>query len=385
MPINIKSKSGLGFTFAGFGYFCFKSIKVSTLNTAKHMDRYIQQLIEDLEAAAQSRPKTFYFMDLMVFFNDQSEEEKAMIPFKTIEELTGIKQEAFPNFNDLHGRNWKAVLNAVFEVLNSLNIKLVDAPIGMPKGWLYDAITSNWQHPVQYLPESAIDFELCTNDPETCPYGVYCDCGKEGFVEIVEIPEKYEAFVPQMARAIDTGMVCFLHADTLGLKTITQAEYEDGNYEINIFAKFFMVEPLQKYELFDMMETFTYGLFNESLQEKLFGALSSKNRMGRFNAIVLHTEEKQKWLDFKQEWLEAHVRGTIWQEINYNDALPEGVNGFFNDDGSRIDPSTVPIPSHCMLCKSFYTGDAEDNTLCVLNRNDQRNEPDFKCGNYESI
>jgi hypothetical protein len=363
------------------------------------MERYIQQLIEDLEAVAQNPPKPSYIEKPPVFYDDPAIAELAMVPFKTIEELTGIKQEAFPNFNEMHGRNWKAVLDAIFEVFNSLNITLIDAPKGIPKEWLYEAITSSWQHPVQYLPESGMDLELCTYDPLTCPYGDLCDCGKEWPDEIAEIPVEYEAFVPQIASAIDTGMVCFLYCDTLELKTITQAVYDDPekfdalidngsddeNCVINIFANYFKVEPLQKYELYDMMKAFINGLFDKALQEKLFNALNSKNRIEHFNTLVLHSREKHNWLAYKQEWLEIHVRETIWQDIKFNDALPEGVNGIFNDDGSRIDPSTVPIPSLCMTCKSFYTGDAEENILCLLNRNDQRNDPDFKCGAFESI
>ncbi len=365
------------------------------------MERYIQQLIEDLEQAANNPPKPSYFETPPVFEDDPSMAELSMVPFNSIEKLTGIKQEAFPDFNDLNGSQWRALLNAIFEVFNSLLIKLIDVPKGIPKELLYDVIISNWHHPVQYLPMSGMDLELCTGNPEDCPYGGFCDCNvewpdDEEFFELKrEIPERYKAFIPEMAVAIDSGMVCFLSADNLELKKIPQAVHDDPEAfgaligsdeecEINIFENYFRVEPLLNFEMDDMMDYFTNLMSNRSLQIKMLEALNSKNRVEVFSDIVLNSHEKQSWLCFKQSWLEEHVRSVIWQDIRYRSNYEE-LNGFFNDDGSRIDPETVPTPSLCMLCKSFYAGDAEEDMLCLLNRNDQRNDPDFKCGAFDEI
>ncbi|MDA3880744.1 MAG: UPF0158 family protein [Prolixibacteraceae bacterium] len=368
------------------------------------MDKYIEQLIEDLELAAQNPPKQSYFESPPVFEDNPPMAELSSIPFKTIEELTGIKQEVFPIFDVLQYRHWTSVLEAIFKLFDSLFIKLIDVPKGIPKEYLYDIITTNWHQPVQYLPESGMDLELCIGDPIKCPYGDYCDCGhewpddEEHFELERKIPDIYEAYIPKIAKIIDEGMVCSLNTKTLELKTIplsvyenpdkldalTEDENEDGNLEINIFEKHFWVEPLLKYEIADMMEDFTNFLLNQALQEKLFKALNSKNWLEQFHAIISNSDEKQNWLNFKQTRLEEHARATIWQDIKFNNKYAE-MNGLFNDDGSRIDPETVPTPSLCMTCKSFYTGDAEENILCILNRSDQKGEPDFKCYAYKSI
>ncbi len=58
--------------------------------------------------------------------------------------------------------------------------------------------------------------------------------------------------------------------------------------------------------------------------------------------------------------------------------------GFFNDDGTKINPELVPKPSLCLTCKQDDNIDPEENMLCILNRADQMNEGDeFKCGTYE--
>jgi hypothetical protein len=45
----------------------------------------------------------------------------------------------------------------------------------------------------------------------------------------------------------------------------------------------------------------------------------------------------------------------------------------------------IPIPGLCITCKSYQSDDWEDDVLCSLNRYDQRNNKDFKCGAYQKI
>jgi hypothetical protein len=56
---------------------------------------------------------------------------------------------------------------------------------------------------------------------------------------------------------------------------------------------------------------------------------------------------------------------------------------YFDDDGTEVDPDMYPKPGLCLICKKF--NDPSDEMLCNLNRLDQRNEREFKCGAYESI
>ena len=66
------------------------------------MDKYIQQLIEDLENAAKNPPAPAYIEPPPHLEEEPAIAELALVPFKTIEELSGIKQEAFPeSFVDL--------------------------------------------------------------------------------------------------------------------------------------------------------------------------------------------------------------------------------------------------------------------------------------------
>lgn len=58
--------------------------------------------------------------------------------------------------------------------------------------------------------------------------------------------------------------------------------------------------------------------------------------------------------------------------------------GIFDDDGNLINPHSIPKPGLCVLCKFNDVEDEEENILCNLNRFDQRNEKEFKCGTFES-
>ncbi|MCF8365053.1 MAG: hypothetical protein K9H16_04690 [Bacteroidales bacterium] len=140
------------------------------------MERYISQLIEDLDEVANNPPPKPYIEPPPHMYNDPVNAELALVPFKTIEEWTGIKQEVFPDITQLQGNQWGRLNDAIFRVYASLNLELIDAPPDIPPEALYEALTFCWDQPVQYLPSSGMDLELCTYDHETCPYGEYCDC-----------------------------------------------------------------------------------------------------------------------------------------------------------------------------------------------------------------
>ena len=140
------------------------------------MQRYIKQLIEDLEDAADKKHTPAYIEAPPHLENMPDIAELALVPFKTISELTGIDQICFPEFTKLTFRQAKSVNNAIFKLLESFNIKVIDVPEDLPPELLYDVLTYSWDMYVQYLPSSGFDLELCTYDKMTCPYGDFCDC-----------------------------------------------------------------------------------------------------------------------------------------------------------------------------------------------------------------
>jgi len=61
--------------------------------------------------------------------------------------------------------------------------------------------------------------------------------------------------------------------------------------------------------------------------------------------------------------------------------MDEEIHGFFNDDGTPINPNLVTKPSLCVSCRN--DDDPQQEKLCMLNRIDQQGEAEFRCGAYE--
>ena len=63
--------------------------------------------------------------------------------------------------------------------------------------------------------------------------------------------------------------------------------------------------------------------------------------------------------------------------------MNEEIDGFYDDDGTKINPELVPKPSLCITCKKDDLGRNEE-ILCILTRHDQQDDDDFQCDAYEN-
>jgi hypothetical protein len=362
------------------------------------MERYIQQLIEDMENVAKHPPAPVYFETPPHLAETPDIAELALVPFKTIEEWTGIKQEVFPDFDQLVGGQWERVNEAIFKVFDSLNIKLIDAPDDIPPEMLYEVLTTNWDAQVQYLPSTGMDLELCTGDPDTCPYGEFCSCNEE--FDEKEIPPRFLEVVPKIAEKIDAGFVCYLNPEALEIEAIPKHlfddpemfDFETGEPRFPKEWKFpdwdncFVFNPIEPYESIIIMQEFADFIENEKFKETLYMVLEQRKPLSKFKKAIDNSAYREDWLAFKKQWLEKYVGDQIFREINDNfEPYIEDINGYYNDDGTKIDPESVPVPGLCIICRKYQSDDWEENMLCTLNRNDQRDETDFKCGAFEKI
>ena len=139
------------------------------------MERYVEQLIADLEEVAANPPPHPYYEVPPDIEIDVSVVELALVPFKPLREWSGINEEVFPEVWQLTGDQIVRINAAIFKVLDSLYIELIDKPASFPPELLYDALIKNWGMHVQYLPLSGMDMELCTYEIGTCWYGEYCE------------------------------------------------------------------------------------------------------------------------------------------------------------------------------------------------------------------
>ncbi len=233
------------------------------------MNRYIKQLIEDLNRVAGDPPQKPHIEPPPHLEDDPVIAELALVPFKPIEEWTGIKKEVFPDMIYLNGDQCQQLNEAILRVFGSLNLSLDTVPSDIPPEILYEVLISNWDYPVQYLPSSGMDVEFCSGNPDTCPWGPYCSCG---------MPDD-----PDLYLAEEITEPCDL----------SKAGFEDEYFE--------------------------------------------------------------------------------------------ELDGLYNDDGTKVDIDSIPLPSLCVICKLHMCDDQEENLLCLMNRNDQRNAKNFECGMFEKI
>lgn len=154
------------------------------------MEKYIQQLVQDLLKVANTEPQASYIEPPPGFEDKLDIAELALTPYKSIEELTGIKMEEFPHLSRLKGGQWEAVTEAIFKVFDTFHIEPEDTLKDLPPEILYDVITTNWDYPVQFLPSTGFDLEFCTGEPSTCYFGEHCICNEDYNVpEEEDLPE----------------------------------------------------------------------------------------------------------------------------------------------------------------------------------------------------
>ena len=60
----------------------------------------------------------------------------------------------------------------------------------------------------------------------------------------------------------------------------------------------------------------------------------------------------------------------------------EEINGYYDDDGNKINLDLFSKPGLCLICKKNDCP-GEEELLCNLNRLDQRNSKEFICHAFE--
>lgn len=144
--------------------------------------------------------------------------------------------------------------------------------------------------------------------------------------------------------------------------------------------RFLLIPRRESREGYELMAAFAETVTDEDLREKLGIALDGKGAFRRFkNVLNHHPDELDRWYAFKDE----SIREEAIQWLIMNGIEPMQVaSGYYNDDGTELNDDLVPKPGLCLTCKKDNAGGKEE-ILCVLTRNDQKDDGDFECGAYE--
>ncbi len=145
--------------------------------------------------------------------------------------------------------------------------------------------------------------------------------------------------------------------------------------------RFLLIPKRESGEGYEVMVSFARSVEDRKLKEKLEVALDGKGAFRRFrNVLNQHPDELERWYKFKDDYMKDEA--VQWLLDNGIEPV-QVVFGYFNDDGTEINPDLVPKPGLCLTCKKDNAGGKEE-ILCVLNRNDQKGARHFECGAYES-
>lgn len=60
----------------------------------------------------------------------------------------------------------------------------------------------------------------------------------------------------------------------------------------------------------------------------------------------------------------------------------EDIADLHDDNGNKIDLNTIPVPPLCTICRSYHIDEWDENLLCLMNRQDQRNKKKFICWGF---
>jgi hypothetical protein len=114
----------------------------------------------------------------------------------------------------------------------------------------------------------------------------------------------------------------------------------------------------------------------ESLNLRIIDIPDDVNPLIMYVVLTIHWECQFQYLS---------LSGTELRLFNDSDEekYMRAMSGIFNDDGTKVDIDSIPLPSLCVICRQHMTDDEEENILCLMNRNSQCDENEFQCGMFE--
>lgn len=130
---------------------------------------------------------------------------------------------------------------------------------------------------------------------------------------------KLNLIIKEIAEQNDCGMNAFVHRNSLKLIFIPNEFshylddfgefYEEDLNEIDKnFDLYFMIEPPNSNESYDIMKEFVDLVDNDTLRNELIMALNKRKPFANFKHIVDNSDIREKWFEFKNQELINRVR-----------------------------------------------------------------------------
>ena len=141
------------------------------------MQKYIEQLLSDIEYAAAnvSMPFIEKEVELVDFISDEEEDKTA--PVCNLQECTGITEGMLPPAAMLNDRQINQLLQSLKTMLDAYNWAFV-LQIQVPENVQYETIRHNFNQQVKIKKWHPGFFSMCREGTphNTCSLGQYCQC-----------------------------------------------------------------------------------------------------------------------------------------------------------------------------------------------------------------
>lgn len=136
------------------------------------MQRYIEQLIEDLREAKKHVPPIAQFSD------DYDKFEEQMLAIETapdvsVKKLFGLSYEELPPPERISTAHIQQLIDAIIDTWTAFNITII-LPEDIPLKLKYELFRDQFSDPIHYMPGWSMHFDFCDGWCPECKIADYC-------------------------------------------------------------------------------------------------------------------------------------------------------------------------------------------------------------------
>jgi len=129
--------------------------------------------------------------------------------------------------------------------------------------------------------------------------------------------------ISEIAQELEAGMKVYVNKETLEIKSIL--DWEDSYSITGIWdedlkdieenwSSWLIIEKLESWEAFKIMQEFAEAIDDEKLSNELTKILGRKSPFANFKTEIESSPYRQKWFDFRLKKYEDYVRELIEAE-----------------------------------------------------------------------
>ncbi|HPB03038.1 MAG: UPF0158 family protein [Bacteroidales bacterium] len=129
------------------------------------------------------------------------------------------------------------------------------------------------------------------------------------------------AQINEIAQMLEGGMFVYINRETFEMEFIPDLDdfgdselWEELHNKVTEEWNSLVIEPMETWESFKIMENFIYELPDKKFQQNLIEILNRKRPFAHFKAAIDNSDYRQQWFDFKEKMYEEYVKQQLEAE-----------------------------------------------------------------------